>query len=72
MAQYKSLLVATGFSESSYEIFKHIEDKGSDLLVIGDSGHSKFVRLMLGSTSEKIIRKAPCSVMTVRNCKDKG
>ena len=54
------------------EIFKHIEDKGSDLLVIGDSCHSKFVRFMLGSTSEKIIRKAPCSVMTVRDCKDKG
>lgn len=52
------------------EIFKNIEQKGSDLLVIGDSCHSKLVRFMLGSTSEKIIRKAPCSVMTVRS--DKG
>ena len=53
------------------EIFTHIEERSSDLLVIGDSCHSKLVRFMLGSNSEKLIRKAPCSVMTVRCSKDK-
>jgi nucleotide-binding universal stress UspA family protein len=49
------------------QIFKKIEELGSQLLVLGASGHSTFIRFMLGSTSEKIIRKSPCSVMTIKD-----
>ena len=37
----------------------------SDLIVIGTHGHSGFDRLVLGSVTEKILRKAPCAVLTV-------
>ena len=46
------------------EIFKFIETNNTDLLSIGSSGHSKITRFFLGSTAEKILRKAPCSIMT--------
>jgi nucleotide-binding universal stress UspA family protein len=46
------------------EIFKFIKENDIDLLSIGSSGHNKFVRFFLGSTAEKILRKAPCSIMT--------
>jgi nucleotide-binding universal stress UspA family protein len=46
------------------EIFKFIETNDTDLLSIGSSGHSKVTRFFLGSTAEKILRKAPCSIMT--------
>jgi nucleotide-binding universal stress UspA family protein len=39
--------------------------EGADLLVIGTHGRGGFERLLLGSTTEKIIRKAPCPVLTV-------
>jgi nucleotide-binding universal stress UspA family protein len=37
----------------------------ADLLVVGTHGRSGFNRLMLGSTTEKLLRKAPCPVLTV-------
>ena len=48
------------------EIFKLIDELDSDMLVIGASGHNAFVRFLLGSTTEKLIRKAPCSIMTLK------
>jgi nucleotide-binding universal stress UspA family protein len=37
----------------------------ADLLVVGTHGRSGFDRLMLGSTTEKLLRKAACPVLTV-------
>ena len=37
----------------------------SDLVVMGTHGRSGFERLFLGSTAEKVLRKARCPVMTV-------
>jgi nucleotide-binding universal stress UspA family protein len=37
----------------------------ADLLVMGTHGRSGFERLMIGSVAEKMLRKAPCPVLTV-------
>jgi nucleotide-binding universal stress UspA family protein len=37
-----------------------------DLLIVGDTGHSSIWGALLGTTSEKIVRQAPCSVLIVR------
>lgn len=37
----------------------------ADLMVVGTHGRSGFDRLMLGSTTEKLLRKAACPVLTV-------
>ena len=37
----------------------------ADLLVIGTHGRSGFERLVLGSVTEKVLRKASCPVLTV-------
>lgn len=38
---------------------------GSDLLVIGRSGHSEAWGRFMGSTADKISRHAPCAVLIV-------
>jgi nucleotide-binding universal stress UspA family protein len=38
---------------------------GADLIVIGTHGRSGFDHLLLGSVTEKVLRKAECAVMTV-------
>ena len=37
----------------------------ADLLVIGTHGRSGFEKLLLGSVTEKVLRRAPCPVLTV-------
>jgi nucleotide-binding universal stress UspA family protein len=38
----------------------------ADLIVMGTHGRGGFERVVLGSVAEKVLRKAPCPVMTVR------
>ena len=47
-------------------IMEAAADQRPDLIVIGTHGHSRFSRLLMGSTAEKVLRHAPCSVLTVR------
>src|SRR6266566_1656748 len=39
---------------------------GADLLVIGHSGHSAIWGRLLGTTADKVVDHAPCSVLVVR------
>src|SRR4029450_4876595 len=43
-----------------------VKQNGVDLLVIGDKGHSSIWGALIGTTAEKIVRVAPCSVLVVR------
>lgn len=46
-------------------VLARIEELGVDLLVVGTHGRSGFQRLVLGSVTEKLLRTAPCPVLTV-------
>jgi nucleotide-binding universal stress UspA family protein len=37
-----------------------------DLIVLGRRGHSRWARMLVGSTAEKVLRYAHCPVMVVR------
>jgi nucleotide-binding universal stress UspA family protein len=47
------------------EILARAETMSSDLLVMGTHGRSGFERLVLGSVTEKVLRRALCPVLTV-------
>jgi nucleotide-binding universal stress UspA family protein len=47
------------------QILQEAQALDADLLVIGTHGRSGFDRLVLGSVTEKILRKAPCPVLTI-------
>lgn len=47
------------------EILDEARGSAADLIVMGTHGRSGFERLMLGSVTEKVLRKSPCPVMTV-------
>ena len=48
------------------EILKAVEEMDADLVVLGHRGLSRIDRFFLGSTSENVLRHAPCSVWIVR------
>lgn len=37
-----------------------------DLLVIGDLGRSEFYKLLFGSTTDRLVSRAPCKVLVVK------
>jgi len=47
------------------EIVRHAAGHDIDLVVMGTHGRSGFDRLTLGSVAEKVLRKAPCPVLTI-------
>jgi nucleotide-binding universal stress UspA family protein len=40
--------------------------EGHELIVMGTHGRSGFSHALLGSVAEKVVRKAPCPVLTIR------
>ena len=47
------------------EILDCAKTRGSDLIVLGTHGRSGFERLLLGSVTEKVLRKGICPVLSV-------
>jgi nucleotide-binding universal stress UspA family protein len=48
------------------EIIKTARERKTDLIVIGTHGRTGIDHMLFGSTAEKVVRKAPCPVLTVR------
>ena len=43
-----------------------IRERGHDLLFIGAYGHSRIIEMVLGSTTEFVLRNSPCPVFLAR------
>ncbi len=48
------------------EILRDAEENGIDLIVMGTHGRGFLPHLLLGSVAERVVRRAPCPVLTVR------
>jgi len=48
------------------EIIETAKDEDADLIIIATHGHSGVEHILFGSTAEKVVRKAPCPVLTLR------
>jgi nucleotide-binding universal stress UspA family protein len=59
-----STRVATGIP--SEEVITAAWAEDSDLIIVGTRGKTGLAHVLLGSTAERVIRGAPCPVMTVR------
>lgn len=48
------------------EILRYARDEDIDLIVIGTHGRTGLKHVFIGSQAERVVRKAPCPVLTVR------
>ena len=49
------------------EIIGYAREHELDLIVMGTHGRGAIAQMLLGSTTEKVVRKAPCAVLSVRD-----
>jgi nucleotide-binding universal stress UspA family protein len=49
------------------EIIRQAKSKDADLLVMGTHGRTGISHMLMGSVAEKVVRKSPCPVLTVRD-----
>lgn len=55
------------FGHGARTIAEYAADRGVDLIVMGTHGRTGFAHLLLGSVAERLVRTAPCPVLTVRH-----
>jgi nucleotide-binding universal stress UspA family protein len=48
------------------EIVRYARDEKIDLIIMGTHGRGPIAHMLLGSVAERVVRKAPCPVLTVR------
>ena len=48
------------------EILRYAKEKEVDLIVLGTHGRTGLSHVLLGSVAERVVRSAPCPVLTVR------
>ena len=48
------------------QILDYVGEVKGDLLVVGSHGHGFVAHMLLGSVAERLVRQAPCPVLTVR------
>jgi nucleotide-binding universal stress UspA family protein len=49
------------------EIITYAKSHDIDLIVMGTHGRGPIAHMLMGSVAEKVVRKAPCPVLTVRH-----
>src|SRR6187399_247414 len=59
--------VLVSFASPAPAIVAYAETEQMDLIVVGTHGRTGLSHLLMGSVAEKVVRTAPCPVLTVRN-----
>lgn len=60
-------IVQTRVGAPHSEIVRYANEQRIDLIVLGTHGRGRFGHMLLGSVAERIVRTAPCPVLTVRH-----
>ena len=55
------------YGSTLLEIIRHARENEIDLIVLGTHGRTGLAHVFLGSVAEKVVRKSPCPVLTVRH-----
>jgi nucleotide-binding universal stress UspA family protein len=58
--------VAIRVGKAFAEICAHAKELKADLIVISTHGYSGMERVLMGSTAEQVVRRAPCAVLALR------
>jgi nucleotide-binding universal stress UspA family protein len=63
-----SLKIVRAIAEGGpyFEIVEYAKQRAIDLIVMGTHGRTGLPHVFLGSVAERVVREAPCAVLTIR------
>ena len=61
-----SIVRATRQGPPFVEIIRYARENDIDLMILGTHGRSGLAHVLLGSVAERVVRKSPCPVLTIR------
>jgi nucleotide-binding universal stress UspA family protein len=64
--QLKAVTAVLSGNSPAFEIADYAKREGIDLIVMGTHGRGMVGHVLMGSVAEKVVRIAPCPVLTVR------
>jgi len=67
--QLRAVAVVLVSNAPAQAITDYAREAGIDLIVAGTHGRGGVAHLLMGSVAERVVRTAPCPVLTVRNAK---
>jgi nucleotide-binding universal stress UspA family protein len=65
--QLKAVTAIRTGSSTAFEIAGYAKGEGIDIILMGTHGRGIMSHLLMGSVAEKVVRIAPCPVLTVRH-----
>jgi len=65
--QLKAVTVVRAGSGPAFEIARYARDAAADVIIMGTHGRGFVSHMLMGSVAEKVVRIAPCPVLTVRH-----
>ena len=65
--QLKAVTAVRTGSSPAFEIAAYAKAEGIDIIVMGTHGRGMIGHLFMGNVAEKLVRIAPCPVLTVHN-----
>lgn len=65
------VIVACPVASPVAEILRYAQDEAIDLVVMGTHGRGFIAHALIGSVAERVVRRAPCPVLTVRDTRDR-
>jgi nucleotide-binding universal stress UspA family protein/mono/diheme cytochrome c family protein len=69
----KGIVVTTEvlFGRAAPAIIEAAETNAADLIVMGTHGHGAVMHVLMGNVAERVVRTAPCPVLTVREPRER-
>jgi nucleotide-binding universal stress UspA family protein len=65
--ELKATSVVHVAASPAFAIVAYAKESNADLLIVGTHGRGAMAHLLMGSVAEKVVRIAPCPVLTVRS-----